>query len=220
MMRRVVVFAAHPDDAEIAAGGTLALLAEEGHEVTVVHMTTSEFSPEAAARRREAAARAAAILGHRLLWFADGQHQQVEELPEYLLVREVDALFAQLRPEIVFSHWIGDSHGDHVRLGRVVNAASRCVSADLYAFPPAEMRTPGYAAFSPNVFVDVGAVLERKLRAITEYNYEGQGHRRLDPAQYEALAAAAGAQCGCRAAEAFLLLRHRGIGTAACGAPR
>src|SRR3954453_12062376 len=61
-MARVLAIHAHPDDVEILAGGTLALLAGAGHEITIATFTpgdcgSRELGPEeiAAVRRREAA---------------------------------------------------------------------------------------------------------------------------------------------------------------------
>lgn len=69
MSRRIVSIHAHPDDAEILAGGTLALLAARGHYITIVTMTpgdkgSRELPPEEIARvRRREAQRAAELIG-------------------------------------------------------------------------------------------------------------------------------------------------------------
>src|SRR5437879_3233730 len=60
---------AHPDDAEILAGGTLALLSEAGHAITIVTMTpgdcgSSEHAADEIAQiRRREAANAASLIG-------------------------------------------------------------------------------------------------------------------------------------------------------------
>ena len=66
---RILAIHAHPDDIEILAGGTMALLAARGHELTFVTMTPGdcgsvEYSPEETARiRRQEAANAAKQIG-------------------------------------------------------------------------------------------------------------------------------------------------------------
>src|SRR5512141_1337786 len=68
-MKRILSIHAHPDDAEIMAGGTLALLAQRDHAITIVSMApgdcgTEEYPPEEiSAIRREEARRAAALIG-------------------------------------------------------------------------------------------------------------------------------------------------------------
>ena len=72
-MARILAIHAHPDDVEILAGGTLALLADRGHEITIATFTpgdcgSRELGPEeiSAVRRREAA-NAAALIGARYI---------------------------------------------------------------------------------------------------------------------------------------------------------
>src|SRR5436305_12138560 len=67
-MARVLAIHAHPDDIEILAGGTLALLAEAGHEITIATFTPGDCGSQelgteqiAVVRRREAATSAAGI---------------------------------------------------------------------------------------------------------------------------------------------------------------
>ena len=50
-MARILAIHAHPDDAEILAGGTLALLAGLGHQITIATFTpgdcgSKEMGPE------------------------------------------------------------------------------------------------------------------------------------------------------------------------------
>ncbi len=40
--KKIVCVGAHPDDPESGCGGTLALLANAGHEVTVIYVTSGE----------------------------------------------------------------------------------------------------------------------------------------------------------------------------------
>jgi len=69
MSTRVLSIHAHPDDAEILAGGTLALLASKGCQITVVTMTPGDCgsaelpAEEIAAIRRKEAEHSAEIIG-------------------------------------------------------------------------------------------------------------------------------------------------------------
>src|SRR5438309_11128617 len=66
--RKVVCFGGHPDDPESGCGGTLAKLANMGHEVMIIYLTTGEAGiegkahDEAATIRKQEAINASAIL--------------------------------------------------------------------------------------------------------------------------------------------------------------
>lgn len=210
--RKVVVLAAHPDDADLAVGGTIAMLSELGTEVTVINFTTSEYTTEGVQNRRVAAEKASQILGYRLLWIEDGRYNQVEEIAEYHVVSIVDKIIGELCPDVVITHWIGDSHTDHVRLARAVIASSRRWEASLYAFGPTEHRTPCFTQFEPNVFVDITGYEERKLAAINAFNYSGQGFRHLQLDMVRTTFTYNGGLIGRTSAEALLLVRQRGLG--------
>lgn len=204
---KVLVITAHPDDAEIVMGGTIARLVDQGSEVTVLNMTVSEASTELRALRCEAAVKAASVLGCRLDWFEDGHHDHAEDVPEYKLVARIDRYITDYAPDAVFSHWIGDSHSDHARLARCVNASSRRWQAPLFALPPSEHRTPSFASFTPNVYVDISDFLDLKIKAAAYYTYPGQSFRPLDLDGLAAIAKGWGATAGYDAAETFLLTR-------------
>ena len=42
----ILVFAAHPDDAELNAGGTISALVSEGNKVGIIDLTKSEIERE------------------------------------------------------------------------------------------------------------------------------------------------------------------------------
>src|SRR3954469_21717996 len=60
----ITVLGPHPDDQELAMGGTIALLAAAGHAVTLVDMTTGEPTPFGTEEiRAQEASAAAKVLG-------------------------------------------------------------------------------------------------------------------------------------------------------------
>ncbi len=101
---------AHPDDAEIVAGGTISALRLKNVDVTVAVATISEYRTELRPKRRMAAERAANLLDYKLEWIEDGQLDQVEELPEFRWVGLMDKLIRRIKPDLIFSHWPEDGH--------------------------------------------------------------------------------------------------------------
>lgn len=119
----VLVFGAHPDDAEIGVGGIVAQQARLGREVVFCDLTKGEMSsngtPEL--RRKEALA-AVEVLGVReriCLGLPDrglnGGEAQVAEIVR--VIREY-------RPRTVFCPWQGDLHPDHRETARLVHDGS------------------------------------------------------------------------------------------------
>ena len=104
----VVAVGAHPDDVEIACGGTLARLVQQGHKVAIVDLTDGEPTPQSPGPevRLAEAADAARVLG---------VHQRVTlDLPNRRLFDTFEARvllakeFRKLRPKIVIG--FGDNN--------------------------------------------------------------------------------------------------------------
>lgn len=223
MSRSVLVVAAHPDDEVLGCGGTMARHAAEGDTVNVAIVAegiTSRGGAGAADGLAElaAAARAAnAILGVaavRLLGLPDNRLDGMDRLD---LVQRVEALVAEFRPDIIYTHHAGDLNVDHRRVHEAVVTAARplpgCAVTTLLFFEVAsstEWQPPGSAVpFVPSWFVDISAELERKEAALRAYSGEMRPwpHARSVQAVSH-LARWRGASAGMEAAEAFMLGRH------------
>jgi LmbE family N-acetylglucosaminyl deacetylase len=176
----VVVFGAHPDDADLRAGGTAALWADRGDRVLFVSLTAGdaghmEMGGGALARRRRAEAEAAAAeLGVRyhVCDHPDGR------LEATLAVREeVIALLRRAGADLVLLPRPWDYHPDHRETARAVSDAAYMVTVPhVVPFVPHLRRNPVFAyvadrftrpcAFRPDVAVDVTAAAPRKLAAL------------------------------------------------------
>ncbi len=137
MKPRILAIHAHPDDTEILAGGSIALLARAGHALTIATMTpgdcgTAEYGAEeiAAMRRREAANSAAHIgAAYRCLEFRD-----LAVFSDDASRRRVTALLREVCPDLVIAASPVDYMCDHEAASALVRDA--CFSAPL----------PNYAA--------------------------------------------------------------------------
>jgi LmbE family N-acetylglucosaminyl deacetylase len=174
--KRVVVFAAHPDDEVLGAGGLMVKLGARGHEVVLVWATDGEAShpgstavSESQLRRlrREESRNAIAQLGltpastHHL-GLPDGQLASYDD--------ELRAAVARiLRPDdLVIAPWSCDGHPDHDALG----AAASSGGALTWQYPiwmwhwalPDDARVPWQRVCASKV-PDVGA----KAAAISRF---------------------------------------------------
>lgn len=224
----ILVLAAHPDDEVLGCGASLARWAREGHRVHIAILgegvtsragAAADEQARALARLREDAHAVAELLGAcappRLLGLPDNRF---DTLPLLEIAQRIEALVAELAPERVCTHSGGDLNVDHAATFRAALTALRPMAAsrvrELYTFevPSATEWAFGSFAprFEPNTFVDVGATLELKVRAMQCYEAEARAfpHPR-SPEALRALAAWRGAQAGLPAAEALQLVWRR-----------
>lgn len=108
----ILVLAAHPDDAELGCGGTIAKHVALGHKVGVIDFTRGELGTRGTIETRDAEASASSkILGLTVrenLNFRDGFYQNDEYHQ-----REVAKVIRRYQPEIVLANAIYDRHPDH-----------------------------------------------------------------------------------------------------------
>ena len=186
----VLALAAHPDDVELCAGGTMCLLAEQGYATGVVDFTRGELGSRGTPEGRMAEAAAAAeILGltarHNLgLPDGDIQNTKANQLALIRLVRHH-------RPRIVLMNPPEERHPDHGAAARLSADAlfySGLVKVETFWPDPEtgedraqEPWRPQHALhymqnleFEPSLVVDVSGVWEQRVRALRAF--ESQFH--------------------------------------------
>jgi bacillithiol biosynthesis deacetylase BshB1 len=170
----VLVFAAHPDDAELAAGGLLARCAEIGLRAAIVDFTRGEAgtrgSPEIRAAESAAADRVLGIRARENLGLPDGR--LTETIEARLLAIEA---IRKHRPALVAAPYVEDLHPDHAVVGRVVAAAiypsgfPRIVTGSKPHRPRALVHYMNHTAFPPAFVLDITSVWEKRMAAVRCY---------------------------------------------------
>jgi LmbE family N-acetylglucosaminyl deacetylase len=178
---RVLFVGAHPDDSDVKAAGTAALMAEQGHAVKFVSLTNGDAGhhemgggPLATRRRAEAdeAARRLGIDEYEILHYHDG-----ELMPTLEVRRDVIRLIREWDADVVVSHRPNDYHPDHRYTGRVVQDAAYMVQVPnvlpnvdptegnpvfLYFQDRFEKPYP----FEHDIAVAIDDVIDQKIRAL------------------------------------------------------
>lgn len=194
---KVVIFGAHPDDAEFGAGGTLARLSRAGLEVTIVVVSVPSLYDVRVAE----AARGAAVLGAKLeVLFPEPC--RVEDVPMHKLVAEMDAVVERLKPSMVFVHSLSDLHWDHGLVTRAAMSSLRRTPSNLLAFSSSyDLNTQTTVG---ECFFDVTETIDLKLEALSAHASQLKG---IDVQGARHHAQAMGRKCGAAAAEVFEVLR-------------
>ena len=198
---RVLAFGAHPDDLEVGAGGLLARLSQEGAEVTMAVVSIPNNNET---RRKEAHAGADVIDANLFILF-DEKPCRVEDIPMHELVRRMDQVVGDVRPDLVITHSAFDLHWDHGLVNRATVSALRRTPCDLLAF----LSSPEMNAQSRGIgqcFADITNTIDAKIDAIKAHASQ---IAKLDLESSRDLARAMGRISGYQYAEAYEALRVR-----------
>lgn len=187
---RILVFGAHPDDAEFKAGGTAILWAKLGHEVKLVSVTNGDIGhwrmaggPLAQRRAAEAAAADKALgVTSEVLDIHDGELEPTLENR-----RTITRIIRNWQADIVISHRPWDYHPDHRYVGVLVQDAAFMVTVPFICpdTPPLKQNplflysSDGFLKpypFRADIAVSVDSVFDQKVAAVHELEsqvYEG-----------------------------------------------
>ncbi len=172
-----LVVAPHPDDAELALGGTIARLLGAGWRVGVVDLTTGEPTPLGSEQTRARETQAAtAVLG--LSWRENLRLVNRSLVPDLEARRLLAGVFRRTRPRWVFAPYWLDAHPDHTAASRLVEEArfwAKLSKSDLPGQPHYPQRIWYYYSLhlrrvpDPLLVVDITPYWETKLQAVSSY---------------------------------------------------
>lgn len=204
----VVCVGGHPDDPESGCGGTLALLASKGFNVTIIYLTTGEAGiegkqhAEAAAIRKAEAINACRIL-HATPVFAGQVDGQTEVNTEW--IDKIHKLIEAAQPTMVFTHWPIDSHKDH-QAASLMAIQSWWKSGQKY---PLYFFEVSYgiqsAGFNPTDYFDITSTQEQKRKAL--FCHTSQKPATIYSEAHEAMEKFRGMAIGAKAGEGFVRMQ-------------
>lgn len=204
---RIVVFGGHPDDPESGAGGLIAALTRRGHEVFCAYGTAFRGGrrffgrPEADVRRAEATA-ACKVLGATPKFFPYA-HEKLQA--DAATLQAVADWLAEVKPDIVVTHWPLDTHPNHHVVGSLVwQCYKRQGGWSLYFF---EVMTDQQSiAFPADLYLDISPVRELKRQALMEHKSQ---HPEAIWVAHERMHRRRGSECGRESAEAYTLVEAK-----------
>lgn len=200
----IIVFGAHPDDAEIGMAGTICRLAACGHHV----YSCIASVPDEKSRRLDEAREAARIMGIREVLMLPISADQLGY--NRATIGAIDAMIQKLNPHSVFTHWNADSHQDHVSVTRCIIAATRKNNFNVYMY---EQTIPGgltIDGFRAQYLVDVTPFIDQKMAAVNAHasQLKRNGHWWAEGIRGRAMYR--GYQIHVQYAEAFEIIKIKG----------
>ena len=190
----VLVFAAHPDDAELGCSGTIAAQIAQGNKVGIVDFTQGEMgtrgTPELRLQEAEDAAKILGLaarenMGFQDVFFIDDEEHQLKLIQ----------VIRKYQPEIVLANAINDRHPDH---GKGSSLASKaCFMSGLTkieTFQDGVMQSPWRPKFvyhyiqdnyiEPDFIVDISDFWEIKIKSIAAFGSQFYNPKSQEPASF------------------------------------
>ena len=176
----VLVFAAHPDDAELAMGGTIARFTNDGLSVGIVDLTRGEMGTRGNAdTRQKEALEAAKILKTSIrenLLIPDGDIEISNGN-----IRKVVMLMRKYKPKIVFAPFYNDRHPDHIGASKLIKRAMFVSGLEKIKTSEGEITQRAYRpaklyyymqtyTFEPSFVVDISNFFETKMKSVWAYS--------------------------------------------------
>lgn len=187
----ILVFGAHPDDAELGAGGTIAKEIALGKKVGIVDLTRGELGTRGSAEiRDQESANAGKILGVAVrenLRFRDGFFINDEKHQ-----LEIIKMIRKYMPNTVLCNAIDDRHIDHGKGSKLVSDACflsglRCIETNLGEERQQEWRPKlvyhyiQWKNITPDFVVDISDYIKAKTDAILAYTSQFHDPKSNEP---------------------------------------
>ncbi|MEI7474097.1 MAG: PIG-L deacetylase family protein [bacterium] len=224
MNKKILIVAAHPDDEVLGCGGTVAKLVKQGYEAytlilgegkTSRGIVTDETKKEIEELNEEMQ-QANEILGIKKVFSLNFPDNSFDAVSLLSIVKEIETIKNQIKPEIIFTHHIGDMNIDHQITHKAVLTATRpmqdeCVK-EIYSFEiPSSTEWNSFSAltaFIPNVFYDITETIDLKISAMAKYNSELRDYPHPRSLQHiNELSKVNGTKVGLKYSENFMLVR-------------
>jgi LmbE family N-acetylglucosaminyl deacetylase len=222
-MKKILIVAAHPDDEVLGCGGTVARLVRDGYEAYTLILgegVTSRDEKRDAAKRtselkelKKQVELANKVLGVKEVFTFDLPDNRFDTVPLLDIVKIIESVKRKISPQIIFTHYENDLNVDHRLTYRALLTATRPLPdesvKEIYCFEIVSSTEWNYPlSFSPDVYFDISAHIEKKKKAMAKYKTELNDFphpRSLDG--ITCIAGYWGMRTGLKYAEAFKLAR-------------
>ncbi|MCC6254500.1 MAG: bacillithiol biosynthesis deacetylase BshB1 [Ignavibacteriaceae bacterium] len=187
----VLIFGAHPDDAELAMGGTIANLTKNDLKVGIIDLTQGELGTRGTAETRQKEAFNAAITLkaaiRKNLNMPDGDIKNSEEN----LMKVIIAI-RKFKPKVLFAPYFNDRHPDHIDASNLIKRAMFSTGLSKIKSFDKEVPQNHYRpeklfyymqtyTFDPTFIVDISETFDLKMKAVECYATQFHNPKSKEP---------------------------------------
>lgn len=158
--KNILTIAAHPDDLEFGAFGTLYKHRSQSRIWCYVATWGGELDDTSGKERQQESAKALALIDPLHIWFHDSTGISHEHYPAY--VHEIEQIVRDYKINLVITLSPHDTHQDHRLISEISFTALRRSKASIVCYP----QISNTLDYNPRLFVDITDVLEVKKQAL------------------------------------------------------
>jgi LmbE family N-acetylglucosaminyl deacetylase len=208
--KKIVCIGAHPDDPESGCGGTLAKLANAGHEVIIIYLSTGEAGivgkthDQASTIRKQEAINACKILKAKPVFAGqiDG-----DTIVNTEWIKKMQELISKELPHLVFTHWPIDSHKDHQVASLLTIQAWIRIPQKFPLYFYEVCAGEQTMTFHPTDYIDISDTQEQKRKAV--YCHSSQDPAGIYGCGHTDMETFRGRELGVKAGEAFIRMNGK-----------
>jgi N-acetylglucosamine malate deacetylase 1 len=210
---KILVVGAHPDDEILGVGGTICRHIVNGDQVSVCIVTKAiepRWSKQYMEQKRIEQQAVDRLLGVSMRYHLDFPTTQLNTISQGELNDAVNQTVDVIRPDIVYTHFGDDLNADHGLVSRACLVATRPPKRiKLLCFETLSETEWGTTAFKPNMWINIGEYIEKKIQAFNIYVSEVQKYPHPRSADgIKSLARNRGTEACLEYAEGFVLIRE------------
>ena len=221
MNKRILIVAAHPDDEVLGCFGTVAKFIKQGYEAYTLILSggktsRGEIDKYEIDKLREEMKKANSLIGIKEVFQENFPDNAFDSVPLLEIVKQIENIKEKIKPDIIFTHHMGDMNIDHQITHKAVLTATRpmkdeCVKTIYSMEIPSSTEWNSFSyqnIFIPNVFFDISDTIDLKVAAMSQYVSELRDYPHPRSLQnIKEISKVNGTRVGIEYSENFMLVR-------------
>lgn len=219
--KKILIVAAHPDDEVLGCFAIVAKLIQDGYEAYTLILSSGKTSRGKVDEKelhliQEEMKQANGLIGIKEVFCMNFPDNAFDSVPLIEIVKEIEKIKVKIKPEIIFTHHLGDMNIDHQITHQAVLTATRpmvgeCVKTVYSMEIPSSTEWNSFSSqttFVPNIFFEVEKTIDLKMNAMAKYKSELREYPHPRSLKHlKELAKVNGTKVGLNFSENFMLIR-------------